>query len=592
LDIRPPAARPVFALAARLLPALLLTAAPLVAKTANPSADEATQAYVQGRLAMADDAYGVAAERFGTALKADRDDIARRRSLDVAMLSGDMKAAARLANQIPLASESDATNAVGDSIIALTRAAAAAAARDWRAYDAARDAFNAPGRGGESGLVLGVLLDAWGKAARGDIDGALALADPASGRGVGASYLLEHRAHILSYAKRWPEAADAYATIVNGEASNVSRLRLAAVGAALEAAATDPAYRDRAIVLLGNGAERDPQLAEARERLKASPRLQGRKLADLVDSPQEGLALMFLRVAADLARERALGPAINFARLATLVDPTLTDGWLVASDTLARASKYELALQALAPVPKTGAWQQLSETRRAGILMASEREDEARAILTRYASRPDATAEDWSRIAELERRGERYPQAIAAYDRAMALLPPESTPATAQLAFLRGSAKEQAGDWTGAEADLRRAVELAGKNPIYLNYLGYSLIDRGRNVAEARELIARAYALSPENGAIIDSMGWAEHLSGNHAEAVRLLETARSAEPADPTVADHLGDALWKAGRRIEARHAWASAAALSPEPKLAAMLQKKLDFGLDVATAGALASR
>lgn len=582
MDIRLPPAR-LFLLT---LPWLALSPAPLAAKTANPTLDQATQAYVQGRLAVADEDYLVAAERFGTALKGDRDDIARRRSLDVAMLSGDMKAVVRLANQIPLASESDATSAVGDSIIALARAAGAAAARDWRAYEAARVAFNAPGRGGESGQVLGVLLDAWGKAAAGDIDGALALADPSSGRGVGASYLQEHRAHILAYAKRWPEAADAYAKIVNAEGSNVTRLRLAAAATALEAAATDPAYRDRAILLLGGGAERDAQLAEARERLRQSPRISGRKLTDLVDSPQEGLSLMFLRVAADLARERALGPAINFARLATISDPTLADSWLVASDTLARASKYQPALDALNHVPNSGALVQLVEARRAGILAAMGREDEARTILMRYASRPDATADDWARIADLERRMERYPQAIAAYDRALALTPADTTAAVAQLSFLRGSARELSGDWANAEGDLRRAVELDGKNPIYLNYLGYSLMDRGLKVLEARDLIARAYAVSPENGAIIDSMGWAEYIAGNYPEAVRLLETARSAEPSDPTVADHLGDALWKAGRKIEARHAWASAAALAPQPRLAAMIRKKLDFGLDVALA------
>ena len=82
-------------------------------------------------------------------------------------------------------------------------------------------------------------------------------------------------------------------------------------------------------------------------------------------------------------------------------------------------------------------------------------------------------------------------------------------------------------------------------------------------------------------------MGWAEYVSGNYAEAVRLLEKARASEPGDPTIADHLGDALWKSGRRIEARHAWASAAALSPEPKLSAALAHKMDFGLDVALAG-----
>ena len=101
-----------------------------------------------------------------------------------------------------------------------------------------------------------------------------------------------------------------------------------------------------------------------------------------------------------------------------------------------------------------------------------------------------------------------------------------------------------------------------------------------------RQLIARAYAQQPENGAIIDSMGWAEFYGGNYAEAARLLEMAHAAEPADPTVAEHLGDALWRAGRHIEARFAWTSASALDPEPELAARLKRKIDFGLDAIAA------
>ena len=165
-------------------------------------------------------------------------------------------------------------------------------------------------------------------------------------------------------------------------------------------------------------------------------------------------------------------------------------------------------------------------------------------------------------------------------------MPEPAGPAHAQLLFLRGSVNEVAGNWADAEADLRKAAELQPDNPVILNYLGYSLLDRRMKIDEARDLIARAYKAAPDNGAIIDSMGWAEYVRGNYAEAVQLLERARAAEPADPTVADHLGDALWKAGRRIEARHAWNSAAALSPEPELQALLAKKLDFGLDIALA------
>jgi tetratricopeptide (TPR) repeat protein len=366
----------------------------------------------------------------------------------------------------------------------------------------------------------------------------------------------------------------------------VPRLRISAAAAALEASQRDPAYRDKAILLLGGGAERDPQLVAARAMLQADPKLSGRQLGGLITRGEDGIALLFLRLSADLGRERASGPALSFARLGTLVAPKMPEAWLMTSDTLARAGKPDLALAALEQIPDSGLWRSVAEARRAAIYVSEERYDEARTLLRRELARPDAGFEVWTRLADLERRAGNFKAAADGFARALALLPGEPGPTHAQLQFLRGSSLEQAGEWASAEPALQEAVRLQPDNPLYLNYLGYSLLDRRQKLSEARDLIARAYKAAPENGAIIDSMGWAEYVLGNYAEAVRLLEIARSAEPADPTVADHLGDALWKAGRKIEARHAWASAAALDPEPKLAEMLVRKLDYGLDVALA------
>ena len=581
-----------------LTPRLLLSVLPLIAAgistpalaraaaPAMPNSDEAAQAYVQGRLAVADDDLPVAAQRFQQALAASPDDTLKRRAMDVAIVSGDMKTAVRLANSIELPPESEPRQAVADSLVALTRAAGAASVRDWRGYEAARQAFAAPGRTVTQNQLLGTLLAAYGMAGKGDLNGAIALLDGQSERGISASYIAEHRAHLLALAKRWPEAADAYAGIVNAEGANVARLRIAAAAAALEAAKSDPTYRARAITILGSGPDRDPVLVQARARLAADPKIEGRKLGGLPTRPEEGLALMLLRVATDLARERAIAPAISFARLANLVDPKLPDGWFVTSDTLARAGQPGLALAALAPAPAAQPWGLLADVRRAAILTSQEKYADALLIANRLAARPDAGPEDWSRVADIERRSGLNAEAAAAYGKALAMLPETPGPVHAQLWFLRGSAYELAGNWTAAEPDLRRAVEVQPDNALFLNYLGYSLLDRGKSVPEARELIGRAYKVAPDNGAIVDSMGWAEYSAGNYAEAVRLLEQARAAEPGDPTIADHLGDALWKAGRKIEARHAWASATALAPDAKLSALLAKKLDFGLDVALA------
>lgn len=566
----------------RLGPALALGA--LLATPAMASlapADRGMSAYVEARLAQASLDYGLAAQRYAEALKLTPDPIAERRAFDVAMITGDRKAVQQLGQRIRLAERSPEETAAADSIVALTRVAMAADARDWDRYDAACAEFSAPGRGGESGRLLANLMAAWGRAARGDIDGALALLDSAPDSGLGQSYIAEHRAHILSFAGRWKEAAAAYGALIADGGGNVSRLRLGAASTLLQAAPDDAATREEVILLLAGGLAEDPQLAAARAKMIARPRLGGRQLGYLIDSPAQGLALVFVRLAADLARGQAFGPAISFARLATFADPRLPDGWLVTADLLSLSERYDLALTALDRVPARDGWGELADARRAATLVAAGRNAQARHLLRARTSRAGARVSDWSRLADLERREENYPAAVAAYDSALELVPDDDRAQRAQLLFLRGSAQERDGDWHQAAQDLRAAVALQGENPIYLNYLGYSMLEHGGDLQEARGLIARAYAAAPESGAITDSMGWAEHLLGDQSEAVRLLTEAQSAEPADPTVADHLGDALWTVGRRIEARYAWRAAAALSPEPRLADALQRKLDFGL-----------
>lgn len=102
---------------------LLLAATPALASAPLP--DSAPRHYVQGRLAFADNDFSVAAQKFGEALKADPDDELRRRAMDVAILQGDMKTAARLASEIDVSQQGD-NLATANSLVVLTRIAAAA----------------------------------------------------------------------------------------------------------------------------------------------------------------------------------------------------------------------------------------------------------------------------------------------------------------------------------------------------------------------------------------------------------------------------------------------------------------------------------
>ena len=110
--------------------------------------------------------------------------------------------------------------------------------------------------------------------------------------------------------------------------------------------------------------------------------------------------------------------------------------------------------------------------------------------------------------------------------------------------------EQQANDWNATEADLKMALKLSPDEPEVLNYLGYSWVDQRRNIKEALTMLEKARALSPQDGYIVDSVGWAYYRLGRYGDAAKTLESAILLVPGDPTINDHFGDALWKVGRK------------------------------------------
>jgi Flp pilus assembly protein TadD len=114
-----------------------------------------------------------------------------------------------------------------------------------------------------------------------------------------------------------------------------------------------------------------------------------------------------------------------------------------------------------------------------------------------------------------------------------------------------------------------------------LNYLGYSWVDQGTNIDRARGMIERAVELRPNDGYIVDSLGWALYRIGDFEGSVKHLERAVELRPRDPTINDHLGDAYWRVGRKIEAGFQWRRALAFEPEPEQVEPLKEKINRGL-----------
>jgi len=136
---------------------------------------------------------------------------------------------------------------------------------------------------------------------------------------------------------------------------------------------------------------------------------------------------------------------------------------------------------------------------------------------------------------------------------------------------------ERSDNWDKAEKYFLYALEFVPNNPQVLNYLGYSWIDKGINIDSAMSMIKKAVQQRPEDGYIVDSLGWAYYQIGDYENAVINLERA-SELLSDSIIIDHLGDALFYSNRKIEAVFQWKRALKFNPTEELKQILEDKIN--------------
>lgn len=140
-------------------------------------------------------------------------------------------------------------------------------------------------------------------------------------------------------------------------------------------------------------------------------------------------------------------------------------------------------------------------------------------------------------LARIYQDARRWPEAIAAWREALALAPRNP------LVMLDlGFCLEQSGDVEGAIGMGREVLGHAPDFPGALNFLGYLLADNNRELPQALALIRKALDQDPDNGAYVDSYGWALYRLGRLDEAREQLETALALTGGDPVIHEHLGD--------------------------------------------------
>jgi len=300
----------------------------------------------------------------------------------------------------------------------------------------------------------------------------------------------------------------------------------------------------------------------------------------IVPNPAAGLGEAFFSVATSLSNAQIWELSLSLSQLSLRLHPKLDLARVLVGDVFENHGDYERANQTYRLIDKTSPISYSVQLRIAKNMESIDQIDGAAKALEglarTYEDRPGPLIE----LGDLYREHKSYKKAVDAYSKALARVP-KLTNDYWVLLYTRGVSYERLKRWKEAEADFQKALELSPDQPLVLNYLGYSWLERGERMGEAISMIEKAVRARPNDGYVVDSLGWAHYLRGNFKDAVKELEQAIILVSDDATINEHLGDAYWRIGREREARFQWKRSLTFDKDGDNVDAIRKKLEHGL-----------
>jgi tetratricopeptide (TPR) repeat protein len=432
------------------------------------------------------------------------------------------------------------------------------------------------------GELTSVLARAWLLQAQGKTDEALSVLDEPKLPDWASTFVRYHRALLADLGGRTAEAQASYSRISKTD-QRILRVALAYARHAANGGDTKLAQS-----VLNSYFERIKGEGHPYARALLTEIESGARTPLLVSSASEGLAELFYGLGELLASEPpptagdpvTLRLGLVFLQLSLYLSPDAPFPLLALAGAQETAKRYGAAIDAYDRVPQGTPLAVAIDISKALNLNQLERVDEAKTLLEDVARHNPRDIRPLEALGNIMRAHKRYGEAAEFYGKAIALIgKPEARHWT--FFYARGTCYERLKKLPQAESDLLRALQLSADQPLTLNYLGYTWIDHNRNLQKGLKMIEKAVRLKPDDGYIVDSLGWAHYRLGNFDSAVKYLEQAVVLRPEDPTLNDHLGDAYWRVGREREARFQWDQALKLNPDPADAEKMREKLEKGL-----------
>jgi len=399
------------------------------------------------------------------------------------------------------------------------------------------------------GKISSSLIKAWAHVGNKQIDKALGVMEELKAYDNFTTFRLYHTALIHDVSNN-KEEADRFYKEAYEEASQFLDLILS-YGAFLE----KHNQTTKAVQLYETYLKKNAENSVVERVLKNA--VSNKRNSSLVSSVRQGAAeAMFNISRATVYEASTLDTSLVFLRLSLYLNKKNDMAQNQMGQIYELTKNYEKAIKAYEAVPGNsplhiGAVIEIAEN-----LNRLERKRQARLKLKFLTLKRSEDLRPVYGLANLLRFQQKYRAASKAYSRALRLIDTYENHHW-NIFYYRGISYERTKKWDLAEKDFLKALELEPDQPDVLNYLGYSWIEQKKNLKQAMGMIEKANKFKPNDGYIIDSLGWAHFKIGNFEKAAEILEQAIYFKPEDPIINDHLGDAYWEVGRRLEAGFQW-----------------------------------
>lgn len=421
-------------------------------------------------------------------------------------------------------------------------------------------------------LLTNQLLAAWSEAGRDDLAASIARIDKLEGPDWYESFRSFHGGLISEHLG---DQEQAFARVARAYEFDQSALRIVEGFARLQAKKGSPEKGLAAIRAFKQQVPRHPYMDRVEADINAD------KHVSLAGSSRKGAAEVLFGLGSALGRDGGSELPKIYLQLSLYLNPQSDLAIMALVDVYNDEKQYALAVDLVDGLPEESVFANAANIEAARNLARLEKVDEAIKRLTNIARETENPFSANLALANVLRFEKRFEEANEIYNIIIdGVEDPERRHWS--LFYSRAITFERTDQWDEAEVDFRKALELFPDQPLVLNYLGYSFVDKGINLDEALVMIEKAVEQRPEEGFILDSLGWAYYQLGRYEEAVVQLEKATEKMAADPLVHDHLGDAYWRVGRILEAQFQWAHARDLGPEkPEELEKIETKLKDGM-----------